>query len=69
MGTFFNGGVRAFDVSDPFAPVEVARAVPPAPRKSRLKAIQINDVLVDHRGVCFAVDRSIGGLYAFELKV
>jgi hypothetical protein len=69
VGTFFNGGVRAFDVSNPFAPVEVAYAVPPAPRKSRLKAIQINDVLVDDRGVCFAVDRIIGGLYAYELKV
>ena len=69
VGTFFNGGVRAFDVSNPFAPVEVAHAVPPAPRKSRLKAIQINDVLVDDRGVCFAVDRIIGGLYAYELKV
>jgi hypothetical protein len=69
VGTFFNGGVRAFDVSNPFAPVEVAYAVPPAPRKSRVKAIQINDVLVDDRGVCFAVDRMIGGLYAYELKV
>jgi hypothetical protein len=68
VGTFFNGGVRAFDLSDPFAPREVAYAVPPAPRKSRLKAIQINDVLVDDRGVCFAVDRIIGGLYAYELK-
>ena len=34
VGTFFNGGVRAFDLSDPFRPVEVAYAVPPAPRKS-----------------------------------
>jgi hypothetical protein len=69
VGTFFNGGVRAFDTSDPFHPVEVAHAVPPAPRKSPSKAIQLNDVFVDDRGVCFAVDRMIGGLYAFELKV
>jgi hypothetical protein len=34
-----------------------------------VKAIQINDVLVDDRGVCFAVDRMIGGLYAYEMKV
>jgi hypothetical protein len=69
VGTFFNGGVRAFDLSDPFRPTEVAYAVPPAPRKSRVKAIQINDVLVDDRGVCFAVDRMIGGLYAYEMKL
>jgi len=69
VGTFFNGGVRAFDLSDPFRPVEVAYAVPPAPRKSPKKAIQLNDVLVDDRGVLFTVDRMIGGLYAYELKV
>jgi hypothetical protein len=69
VGTFFNGGVRAFDLSDPFRPEEVAYAVPPAPRNSRVKAIQINDVLVDDRGVCFAVDRMIGGLYAYEMKI
>jgi hypothetical protein len=69
VGTFFNGGVRAFDLSDPFRPVEVAYAVPPAPRKSPKKAIQLNDVFVDDRGVLFTVDRMIGGLYAYELKV
>jgi hypothetical protein len=69
VGTFFNGGVRAFDLSDPFRPVEVAHAVPPAPRKSPKNAIQLNDVLVDDRGVLFTVDRMIGGLYAYELKV
>ncbi len=68
VGTFFNGGVRAFDTSDPFHPVEVAHAVPPAPRKSRFKAIQLNDVFVDDRGVLFTVDRIIGGLYAYEFK-
>jgi len=69
VGTFFNGGVRAFDLSDPFHPVEVAHAVPPAPRKSPKKAIQLNDVFVDDRQVLFTVDRMIGGLYAYELKV
>ncbi len=69
VGTFFNGGVRAFDLSNPFQPVEVAHAVPPAPRKSPKKAIQLNDVLVDDRGVLFTVDRMIGGLYAYELNV
>src|SRR5437870_4360294 len=32
VGTFFNGGVRACDVSDPFKPREVAWFVPDAPR-------------------------------------
>jgi hypothetical protein len=69
VGTFFNGGVRAFDVSDPFQPEEVAWAVPPAPRTSRAKAIQLNDVFVDERQVVYTVDRIVGGLYIYEMKV
>ena len=69
VGTFFNGGVRAFDLSDPFRPEEVAHYVPPAPRGSRAGAIQINDVFVDERGVVYAVDRLIGGLYVLEMRI
>src|SRR5438876_843043 len=69
VGTFFNGGVRAFDISDAFRPLEVAWAVPPAPRKSRAKAIQLNDVFVDDRKVLYTVDRLIGGLYIYELRL
>jgi hypothetical protein len=69
VGTFFNGGVRAFDVSDPFRPTEVAWAVPPAPRKSRAKAIQLNDVFVDERQIVYTVDRIVGGLYIYEMKL
>lgn len=67
VGSFFNGGVRAYDVSDPYRPEEVAYYVPSAPRKSRAGAIQINDVFVDERGVVYAVDRLTGGLYVIEL--
>src|SRR3989442_1724919 len=69
VGTFFNGGVRAFDISDAFRPQEVAWAVPPSPRKSRAKAIQLNDVFVDDRAVLYTVDRLIGGLYIYELRL
>ena len=69
VGTFFNGGVRVHDVSNPFQPEEVAYYVPEAPRGSRAGAVQINDVLVDERRVVYAVDRLIGGLYTLELQV
>jgi hypothetical protein len=69
VGTFFNGGVRVFDLRNPYQPREAAWAVPAAPRKSKLKAIQLNDVFVDDRGIVFTVDRMIGGLYAYELKL
>ncbi len=69
VGTFFNAGVRAFDLSDPFRPEEVACYVPPAPRRSPAGAIQLNDVFVDDRGVVYTVDRLIGGLYVLEMRL
>ena len=69
LGTFFNGGLRVFDVKNPFEPKEVAWFVPPAPKKSPAKAIQINDVLVDEKRIVYTVDRMIGGLYILEMKM
>jgi len=66
FGSFFNGGVRGFDLSDPFRPEEIAYYVPAAPRGSRVGAVQINDVFVDDRQIVYAVDRLIGGLYVLE---
>ena len=69
VGTFFNGGVRAYDLSNPFRPVEVAYYVPSAPPGSRAGACQINDVFVDERGIVYAVDRITGGLYVLEMTL
>jgi hypothetical protein len=69
LGTFFNAGVRAYDISDPYAPREVAHYIPETPAGSRTGTAQINDVFVDDRGVVFAVDRHAGGLYALEMKI
>ena len=69
LATFFNGGVRVFDVADPFRPAEVAWCVPPAPRKSPVGAIQLNDVFVDERQVVYALDRLTGGLYTMEMTL
>ena len=69
VGTFFNGGVRAFDVSNPYQPQEVAYFVPGAPALAPAGAIQLNDVYVDDRGLVFTVDRFAGGLYALEMTV
>lgn len=69
LGTFFNAGVRAYDIRDPFAPREIASFVPPAPEGSPVGAAQINDVLVDDRGIVFAVDRHSGGLYCLEMEL
>ncbi len=69
LGTFFNAGVRAYDIRDPYEPKEIASFVPPAPEGSPVGTAQINDVLVDDRGVVFAVDRHSGGLYSLEMSL
>ncbi len=69
VGSFFNGGVRAYDIRDPFAPREIAHFVPPAPNGSPVGSVQLNDVFVDDRGIVFAVERHTGGLYIIEMTV
>jgi hypothetical protein len=69
VGTFFNGGVRAFDLSDPFRPEPVAWYVPESPRRQKQGAIQLNDVFVDDRQIVYTVDRFTGGLYVLEMKL
>ena len=67
VGSFFNGGVRIYDITDPFRPEEVGYYVPPAPEGC--PAIQINDVYVDERGLVYALDRAKGGLYILEMEL
>src|SRR6266480_4748716 len=69
LGTFFNAGVRAYDVRDPYSPREIAHFVPPAPAGSPVGAAQLNDVFVDDRGIVFTVDRHAGGLYVLEMNL
>ena len=69
VGTFFNGGVRAYDISNPYQPQEVAYFVPGAPPMSPFGAVQLNDVYVDDRRIVYTVDRFIGGLYILEMTI
>ena len=66
LGAFFNAGVRAYDVRNPFRPEEIAHLVPSPPAGSPAGAIQMNDVYADDRGLLYAVDRHTGGLYVIE---
>jgi hypothetical protein len=67
FGTFFNGGLRAYDIANPYQPKEVATFVPPKPANSPVGAVQLNDVYVDERGIVYTVDRFSGGLYTLEM--
>ena len=67
IGTFFNGGLRAYDISNAYQPKEVATFIAPAPAMSAAKSIQLNDVFVDERKIVYTVDRFSGGLYILEM--
>src|SRR5581483_3324309 len=69
VGTFFNAGVRAYDIRDPFAPREIAYYVPPPPAGAPTGAVQLNDVFVDDRGIVYSVDRHTGGLYVLDMDL
>lgn len=73
VATYQNAGVRAFDIRDPYRPVEIAALVPPAPkhlmdhRPNRPKVIQSADVFVDANGIIYSTDYN-GGLYIMEVQ-
>jgi len=77
--TFFNGGVRAIDIRDPYHPKEAGYFVPAITEKTdkrcvkvegqeRCKvAIQSNNLDVDDRGYIYVVDRANTGMHILEL--
>lgn len=62
VATYFNGGLRVYDVADPDAPTEIAHWIPECPPGQ--KAAQINDVFVATDLTIYATDRVNGGVYA-----
>jgi hypothetical protein len=77
--TWFNAGVRAIDIRDPYSPKEVGYFIPAiteATEKRCIKvdgqdrcktAIQSNNVETDDRGYIYVVDRANTGLHILEL--
>ena len=77
--TFFNAGVRAIDIRNPYRPREVGYFIPPiteATDKRCVKvdgadrckiAIQSNNVETDDRGFIYVVDRANTGLHILEV--
>jgi hypothetical protein len=63
--TWFNAGLRVYDVSDATRPTEIAWYVPDPPPGQ--EAAQLNDVLISEDGLIFVTDRIAGGLHILEL--
>lgn len=70
--TYFNAGLRVYDIRDPRTPKEIAFFIPPDPKArigtkpSRLVA-QVEDVLVDRRGYIY-ISQKNQGIYVLRLK-
>jgi len=69
--SWFNAGVRMWDIRDPFNPKEVAYFIPRITENTDDSngkfAIQTNDVEVDDRGLTYITDRANTGLHILEL--
>jgi len=64
---YFTGGVRAYDIREPQAPVEVAFYVPESNALTEPDGYMTNNLEVDNRGYVLAVDRNGAGFDLLEL--
>lgn len=66
FATWFAGGLRIVDISNPRAPKEIASYIPEFPKEQ--KVAQTNDVFVDNRGLIYLIDREHAGLDILEFR-
>jgi len=79
--SYFNAGVRAFDVRDPYNPENVAFFIPAVTANTDLRCgpykgdsnvcrqvVQTNNVATDDRGCVYIVDRANTGLHVLKLE-
>lgn len=62
--TYFNAGLRVYDIADAEHPVEIAHWIPASPPGQQ--AIQINDCFVGDDLLVYATDRGTGGVYILQ---
>ena len=73
FATYYNAGVRAYDIENPFQPREVGYYVPPDPtrmmdpRPNRPRMIQSCDCYVDRNALMYLTDPN-AGLYILQFE-
>ena len=73
FATYYNAGVRAYDIENPYQPREVGYYVPPDPthmmdpRPNRPQVIQSCDCYVDRNGLMYLTDPN-AGLYILQFE-
>jgi hypothetical protein len=66
FATWFNAGLRVYDISDKYRPEEIAHFVPPPPAGQQ--GALFNDLYVDDTGIVYVTDREKGGLYVLQYE-
>ncbi len=64
---WFNGGLRVWDIREPFNPMQVAFYVPEANANTPNGNYMTNNVDVDNRGLIYIVDRNGAGMDILQL--
>ncbi len=64
FATYFNAGLRVYDISNPDSPEDIAHWIPECPPGQA--AAQINDLFVAADHTVYATDRVNGGLYILQ---
>lgn len=64
FATYFNGGLRVYDLAEPARPADIAHWIPECPPDQ--PACQINDVWVGEDLLVYVTDRVNGGVYILE---
>ncbi|MGH8315646.1 MAG: hypothetical protein ACRETU_10910, partial [Steroidobacterales bacterium] len=64
---YFNGGIRAWDIREPYNPTQVAFYVPVANANTDPAGYMTNNVEVDNRGYIYIVDRNGAGMDILQL--